>query len=133
MSQDEKIADGLRRGVLRLEPVFVQGPAKGWRLVEVSVVPWRGIVQRCTLCDQASELYGRLLHAEWATVDPIRQQRLRRIAQRASYRLHARWSVHRRAANGDLSLVQPNAQHHTIYGYQKRYTVSVTTRVAIIE
>lgn len=38
MSQGEKIADGLRRGALRLEPTFVQDLVHGWRLVEVSIV-----------------------------------------------------------------------------------------------
>lgn len=91
-------------------------------------------MQRCELCDQANRLHGRLLVAgRGAGFNLVRRQRLARIGERALARFWARWNVHAQVAAASNAPFQPDVQHHATYGYQKRYTVSVTTRMAVIE
>lgn len=91
-------------------------------------------MQRCELCDQANRLHDRLLVAERGAIfSPQGQRRLARIGERALARFWARWSVHCQAAASSDTPLRPDVAHHEIYGYQKRYAVSVTTRTVIVE
>lgn len=89
-------------------------------------------MQRCVLCDQASDLYVRLLAAQRIAVDPVRRQRLERIGQRAMWRFWARWNLHSRIAVITTAPLQADVRHHARYGFQRR-AVQAAERMTIVE